>query len=189
MALRPWRLPDDFATLENASSDLRISTSTSLPANLTEAEADDWMQRQHRRVMRAAACRWPSPPTAINPSAWRVYTGWSGTGAWAALVSGWHLWSGARASLNEASKLLVDWAWTVLDLSRVEARIVPDNLSSIRVAEEAGLVREGLHPARYHKGGVWFDLVTYGAVNPLRPVPRGTWTAFELEHGDSSSRA
>jgi len=189
VTLRPWRLPDDYATLENASSDLRISASTSLPADLTEGTAVDWVERQHQRVAEGSgvslAITTHGDQSVGLAGIYGLERGWGmgSLGFWVApAVRG-------QGTAQRGVKLLVAWAWEALDLARVEARMVPDNLSSIRVAEEAGLVREGLHPARYHKGGVWFDLLTYGAINPLRPVPRGTWTDFQLEHSDTSARA
>jgi RimJ/RimL family protein N-acetyltransferase len=189
VSLRPWRLPDDFATLENASSDLRISVSTSLPADLTEEAAAAWLQRQHQRVTEGSgismAITTHGDQSVGLAGIYGLDRGWGmgSLGFWVApAVRG-------QGTAQRGVRLLVEWAWKALDLTRVEARIVPDNVSSIRVAEEAGLVREGLHPARYHKGGVWFDLLTYGAVNPLRPIAKTTWREFALAYSDSSARA
>jgi RimJ/RimL family protein N-acetyltransferase len=190
VSLRSWRLPDDYATLENASSDLRITVSTSLPAHLTEEGADAWVARQHRRVSEGSGISLAITTAHSDQSVglagiYGLQRNWGigDLGYWVApAVRG-------QGAAQAGVRLLVQWAWEVLDLTRIEARIVPDNVSSIRVAEAAGLTREGLHPARYHKGGVWFDLLTYGAVNPLRPIPATTWTDFELDGGDTSQRA
>jgi RimJ/RimL family protein N-acetyltransferase len=63
----------------------------------------------------------------------------------------WTLYAGERGHgyATRAVRVLVDWALTERDqgglgVSRVEAKIEPDNVASNRVATRAGLRREGL---------------------------------------------
>jgi len=63
----------------------------------------------------------------------------------------WTLYAGERGQgyATRAVRVLVDWALTARDqgglgVSRVEAKVEPDNLASNRVATRAGLRREGL---------------------------------------------
>ena len=57
----------------------------------------------------------------------------------------------------------VDRAFTQLDIGKVYARIAPDNLASIRVAEKCGFQREGLLRREYRAGnGQLVDVLYYG---------------------------
>jgi RimJ/RimL family protein N-acetyltransferase len=63
----------------------------------------------------------------------------------------WKLYAGERGQgyATRAVRVLVDWALTERDqgglgVSRVEAKVEPDNVASNRVATRAGLRREGL---------------------------------------------
>lgn len=60
-----------------------------------------------------------------------------------------------------ALRLVTDWALHELALERVELRITPDNLASIRVAERCGFVREGVLRSVHFKRGERSDLVLY----------------------------
>lgn len=182
VTLRPWRLPDDMATLENAAEDRRITATTTLPEDLTEAAAAAWVERQHQRLSTgtgiALAMAMAHTDHAVGfvglfglDRDWRM----ADLGYWVApAVRG-------EGIAQRAVVLLVDWAWQHLDLARIEARIVVDNEPSVRVAEAAGLQREGLHPARYRHGDAWLDLLTYGAANPVRTIPRLTWAELGSE--------
>lgn len=60
--------------------------------------------------------------------------------------------------------LLVKYGLETLDFYRLELVIEPDNLASIRVAEKAGAVREGLHRKRLFGR----DAVVYGIIREDR---------------------
>ena len=57
----------------------------------------------------------------------------------------------------------VDRAFTQLGISKVYARIAPDNIASIRVVEKCGFQREGLLRKEYRAGnGELMDVLYYG---------------------------
>lgn len=60
-----------------------------------------------------------------------------------------------------ALRLLTEWALNELALERVELRITPENLVSIRVAERCGYVREGVLRSVHFKQGERSDLAVY----------------------------
>jgi RimJ/RimL family protein N-acetyltransferase len=60
-----------------------------------------------------------------------------------------------------ALRLLTEWALDDLALERVELRITPENLASIRVAERCGYVREGVLRSVHFKRGGRSDLAVY----------------------------
>jgi RimJ/RimL family protein N-acetyltransferase len=66
-----------------------------------------------------------------------------------------------RGVAARALRLLTDWALNELALERVELRITPENLGSIRVAERCGYVREGVLRSVHFKQGERSDLVVY----------------------------
>jgi RimJ/RimL family protein N-acetyltransferase len=63
-----------------------------------------------------------------------------------------------------ALRLLTAWALNELALERVELRITPENLPSIRVAERCGFVREGVLRSLYFKQGQRSDLAVYSRI-------------------------
>jgi RimJ/RimL family protein N-acetyltransferase len=60
-----------------------------------------------------------------------------------------------------ALRLLTEWALDELTLERVELRITPENMASIRVAERCGYVREGVLRSMHFKQGQRSDLAIY----------------------------
>jgi RimJ/RimL family protein N-acetyltransferase len=66
-----------------------------------------------------------------------------------------------RGIAARALRLLTEWALNDLALERVELRITPENLGSIRVAERCGYVREGVLRSVHFKEGERSDLVIY----------------------------
>ena len=58
-----------------------------------------------------------------------------------------------RGVATEALRLLTDWGFTERGLLRIELLISVDNLASIRVAERAGYVKEGVLRSLYVKDG------------------------------------
>jgi len=70
---------------------------------------------------------------------------------------------------GRALRLVTGWALGELGLARVELHIEPGNEPSIRVAERAGYVREGVLRSVYFKDGVRQDIAIYSL---LRDDPR-----------------
>jgi RimJ/RimL family protein N-acetyltransferase len=66
-----------------------------------------------------------------------------------------------RGIAARALRLLTDWALAELDLERVELRITADNVPSIRVAERAGFVREGVLRSVHFKQELRTDVAVY----------------------------
>ena len=66
-----------------------------------------------------------------------------------------------RGVAVRALVLLTDWAFEELGLERIELRITPENAASIKVAERAGYMREGVLRSVHFKQGKRTDLVVY----------------------------
>lgn len=66
-----------------------------------------------------------------------------------------------RGVAVRALQLLTDWAHGELGLERVELRITVENEPSMRVAERAGYVREGVMRSLHFKQGMRTDVAVY----------------------------
>ncbi|WP_025784406.1 GNAT family N-acetyltransferase [Sporosarcina sp. D27] len=67
---------------------------------------------------------------------------------------------------TEATKLVVDYAFEILNLHRIEAGVMPDNLGSIRVLEKAGFHKEGIALKNVKINGSWEDHQMLAILNP-----------------------
>jgi ribosomal-protein-alanine N-acetyltransferase len=63
-------------------------------------------------------------------------------------------------------RLIVDYAFEVLKLHRIEAGVMPHNIGSIRVLEKAGFHKEGLSKKNVKINGRWEDHLHFAIVNP-----------------------
>lgn len=70
-----------------------------------------------------------------------------------------------RGHGTEAVRAMIGYAFDDLNLHRVEAACVPDNLASRRVLEKAGFALEGQARAYLKINGAWADHLLFGVVN------------------------
>lgn len=73
-----------------------------------------------------------------------------------------------KGYMREAARAVVDCAFDVLHLRRIEADIDPHNLASARVLEGLGFVREGLLRERWMVDGKVSDSAIYGLLRDER---------------------
>lgn len=62
-----------------------------------------------------------------------------------------------RGYMTEGLALVLDQAFTALDMHRLEANIQPDNVASLALVKRLGFRKEGFSPAFLKVGGVWRD--------------------------------
>jgi len=67
---------------------------------------------------------------------------------------------------TEAVKLVVDYAFTTLNLHRLEAGVMPHNIGSIRVLEKAGFEKEGIARKNVKINDRWEDHQILSIINP-----------------------
>lgn len=67
---------------------------------------------------------------------------------------------------TEATKLVVDYAFKILKLHRIEAGVMPGNTGSIRVLEKAGFHKEGIALKNVKINGSWEDHQMLAIINP-----------------------
>lgn len=75
-----------------------------------------------------------------------------------------------RGIAGRALGLLTDWALADLGLERVELRISQENVPSLKVAERAGFVREGVLRSMHFKQGKRVDLVLFSRIRADHPA-------------------
>ncbi len=71
-----------------------------------------------------------------------------------------------RGYTTEATNLVIEYAFEKLNLHRIEAGVMPDNIGSIRVLEKAGFHNEGLAQKSVEINGSWEDHQMYAILNP-----------------------
>lgn len=67
---------------------------------------------------------------------------------------------------TEAVRLVVEYAFQVLGLHRVEAGVMPHNIGSRKVLEKAGFEKEGLSKKNVLINRKWEDHLHFAIVNP-----------------------
>ena len=67
---------------------------------------------------------------------------------------------------SEAVEKLLDIAFTDLNLHRICARVVEDNLPSLRLLENLGFEKEGICRDYIQLGGIWTDHLQYSLLAP-----------------------
>jgi len=73
-------------------------------------------------------------------------------------------WNG-KGCMSEAVQLVVEYAFQVLKLHRIEAGVMPHNIGSIRVLEKAGFQKEGIARKNVHINGRWEDHQVLAIIN------------------------
>jgi RimJ/RimL family protein N-acetyltransferase len=70
-----------------------------------------------------------------------------------------------------AVRQLVQWAFNNTDLVRLEVVVSTQNAASLRVAEKAGALNEGVLKKRLLLHGIWHDAVMFSFVRPGKLSP------------------
>ena len=162
--LRRFR-DEDAAMVVDMAQDTYIPTVGSLPARATYEQALEWLERQRSMHVRGSGFSF-----AIADAATDRAVGQIGLWGWALVhgraEAGYCITPGARGSGFAASALsaLLDFAWSIPELHRVELHIEPWNAASIRTAERAGCEREGLLRSYMEISGERRDLLLFSAV-------------------------
>lgn len=75
-------------------------------------------------------------------------------------------WVGApfwgQGIMSEAAACVVAHAFTTVDLHRIQAVVLPENIGSVRVLEKLGFQHEGVLRDYVLKWGAWQDRAMYG---------------------------
>jgi RimJ/RimL family protein N-acetyltransferase len=164
IALRPWR-PQDVPAIVAACQDPEIPKWTLVPAPYSEDDARLWLaaqaaaRRGGRRVELAIVDGDDRLLGSIAMA--RSADGRAGeVGYWVAREAR------RRGVATGAVRLLAEWAFDALRLTRIELLAEPENHASQGVAEAAGFTRERLLPHHREQKGRLRDFYLYVLVAP-----------------------
>ena len=159
--LRPFR-HDDLSLIEEASRDSFIPTITTVPRDFTPETGTAFIDRQNLRLSSGAGWSLAVAETTTDRAIgqiglWipQIHKGRAEIGYWIA-ESGRGL-----GAAGHALNMLSTWAFSTIDVSRLSLFIEPWNEASIRTAETAGYVREGLLREWERVDGVAKDMWCY----------------------------
>lgn len=158
--------PTDVALAIELSTDPYVPLIGTLPAQASEEQALDWIDRQRgERLAQRRGLSLAIAETDSNRAVGQI-------GLWLAELDkgratvGYGVGPSARGRgiAAEAPVALTRFAWTIPELHRIELYIEPRNIASIRTAERAGYQREGLLRSHQEIGGVRRNMLLYAAI-------------------------
>ncbi len=155
----------DVPTLRELSTDPYVPLIGSLPANASEQEAQDFVDRQRGRLAEGVGFSFVIAEADTDRAV-------GGIGLWLVAVpygratAGYSVTPSARGRGLAAAALIAvtEFAWTIPALHRIELYIEPWNQGSVRTAERAGYEREGLLRSHQEIGGRRRDMLLYATV-------------------------
>ena len=168
IVLRAWT-DGDLPAVAEAATDPYIPLITTVPAEYTDAEGRAWVARQAGRL--ADREGWPfAIADAASGEAMGLIGLWlrgHGVGELGYWLAGS---ARGRGMAAEAVRVVTRWALAEAGFGRVQLTAEPWNVASIRTAERAGFVREGLLRSSAVYGGTRRDLIMFSRL-PSDPEP------------------
>ncbi len=164
VVLRPPR-DSDLPLVAEMASDPYVPQISTVPGRYTDAAGLDYLARQHSRLTTGTGWSFVVADAADDRGLGQVFLGvrelWAGRA-----TAGYALAPGARGRGvgSAALRALMGFAWTLPELHRVELYIEAWNTGSLRVAANAGFVREGLLRSHQEIGGTRRDMELWAAV-------------------------
>ena len=162
VSLREWRGEDRDGLVEMAN-DAAIRQWTRIPTPYTERDAEQWFALT--RTTRAAGHQAAFAVIAVEDGELlgsidlRVHPADPAIGELGYMVGPQ---ARGRGVATRAVELITAWAFETLSIERMEILIDPRNRPSLRVAESAGYVREGvMRSYRPSRNGGRLDLAMY----------------------------
>ncbi|MGC0143639.1 GNAT family N-acetyltransferase [Pseudactinotalea sp. Z1732] len=157
----------DVTMARDLSTDPYVPATGSLPARATPSQARAWVRRQQRRHAEGSGFSFTIAVAATGRAVGHCGLWLREFGAGRA-SAGYALAPFARGQglAVDALTALTHFAWTVPGLFRIALYIEPDNHASIRTAEAAGYLREGLLHSHQEIAGRRRDMVLYAVVRP-----------------------
>ncbi|MDZ5076278.1 GNAT family protein [Nesterenkonia sp. HG001] len=154
----------DVVMARELSTDPYVPLIGTLPVHGSTQELLDWVHRQQSRHAEGAGFAFTIADTDDAPVG---HCGlWLRLFAHGRATAGYALAPSARGSglAGDALAALTHFGWSLEGLHRIELLIEPWNTASVRTAERAGYVREGLLRSHQEIGGRRRDMLLYAAV-------------------------
>jgi ribosomal-protein-alanine N-acetyltransferase len=160
----------DVAMVMELSTDPYVPLIGSLPANASQQQAQDYIDRQRGRLVEGVGFSFAIAEADTDHAV-------GGIGLWLTYLAqgrataGYSVTSSARGRGIAAAALtaLTSFSWSVPGLHRIELHIEPWNVGSIKTAERAGYQREGLMRSHQEIGGQRRDMLLYAIIRPGSP--------------------
>jgi len=167
--LRPFAA-GDVAMLRDLATDPYVPLIGSLPADATEQQALDFIERQHSRWTTGVGYSF-CVADLFDGRALGTAGLWLGDLTHGRASAGYTVAPGARRRgvASRALRALTTFGWTLPELFRIELYVEPWNTGSIRTAEAVGYVREGLLRSHQPIGDRRVDMLLYAALRPAVP--------------------
>lgn len=155
----------DVAMVMEMSTDPYVPLIGTLPANASQQEAREYIDRQRGRLAEGTGFSFAIAEADTGHAVGTI-------GLWlrqldeGLATAGYFVAPSARGRgvAGEALMALTSFAWTVPGLHRIELHIEPWNTGSVKAAERAGYEREGLMPGHQEIGGQRRDMLLYATL-------------------------
>jgi ribosomal-protein-alanine N-acetyltransferase len=158
-----WLTAGDVDGLFAIFSDERMMRYWSTPAMKERREAEELLVRIHRQFAEQAGFQWgverKSDGELIGTcTLFNIHrANMRGEVGYCLQSAHWH-----QGYMGEALAAMIDHAFGILKLRRLEADVDPKNESSLRILDRMGFRREGLLRERWNVGGEIQDSVVLG---------------------------
>lgn len=149
------------------SQDPYVPKTGTLPAHATAEQAQQWIQRQRDRLTEGAGFAF-----AVLERDQGLCAGFVGLWLQDLATGRAQLGYGIAPSFrghglaSDALSAVTEFGWTIPDLHRLELYIEPWNTASIKTAENAGYLREGLLRSHQKIGKERRDMFLYSMLRP-----------------------
>jgi [ribosomal protein S5]-alanine N-acetyltransferase len=160
----------DVAMVMEMSTDPYVPLIGSLPANASQQEAREYIDRQRGRLAEGTGFSLAIAEADTDHAVGNIGL-WLRQLAEGRATAGYFVAPSARGRRTAAAALmaLTSFAWTVTGLHRIELHIEPWKTGSVKTAERAAYEREGLMRSRQEIGGQRRDVLLYATI---RRVPQ-----------------
>ncbi|QOR71980.1 GNAT family N-acetyltransferase [Ruania alkalisoli] len=163
--LRPWRASDAHLVAEFAA-DSYIPTIGSVPERVDDDGAAAWISRQLARAEQGTGYSFAVADKQTDRAV--GHAGLSLRSDSGRAVGGYAISPQCRGRgyAKDALIALTGFGWSIQALHRIELYIEPWNVASLRTAERAGYLREGVLRSHQEIDGVRRDMTLYAALRP-----------------------
>lgn len=164
--LRQFRTSDADMAME-LSQDPYVPKTGTLPAHASAEQAQQWIQRQQNRLTDGAGFAF-----AVVDRDQERCAGFVGVWLLDLAAGRAQLGYGIAPSFrghglaSDAIRAATAFAWSIPELHRIELYIEPWNTASVKAAENAGYLREGLLRSHQEIGGKRRDMLLYARLRP-----------------------
>jgi ribosomal-protein-alanine N-acetyltransferase len=158
--------PGDVGLVQEVAADPYIPLVTTVPVPFTREAGLAFIARQHARARDGEGYPMVIVDRAGDRAVGSIGVWLRDMSAGRASVGYWVVSSArGRGAARHALTAVASWALKDLGFARVELFVEPDNAASIRTAERAGFVREGLLRRWQMIGGARRDMVVFSRLS------------------------